>query len=178
MNLKDVKAFKSAIKRKPFSTTGLPTNKQSEYNNEKSPCDSCQVFFDRYELTLDNLHTRMSFPPFGNCAEYDVIRTNNLDSVLLDLANKTEHWALFETACQHHFKVFNELTKSLNVAEDLAADHEKIKQYYKDTNNAKILRYKRFGVTSLFTPQFTLVAESWPSNKKRSTKKKRRKTAA
>ncbi len=173
VDLKDVKAYETSLRRKFLINQNPPSNKKSEYDSTKAPCQSCLVFFGHYELSLDK-QKRQSFPPFGNCAEYDVIRTNNLDSVLLALAHNTEHWALFESACQHHFKAFNELTASLEKAGDPS---ECIKVYYRNTANAKVLKYQMSG--PIFDPQFTLVAKNWRTGKRPATtvKIKRRRTA-
>ncbi|CAB4011676.1 Hypothetical predicted protein, partial [Paramuricea clavata] len=170
VDLKDVKAYESALKRKYLLKPEAPSNKKSEYNNEKAPCQSCLVFFGRYKLTLNKLKEPPSFLPFGNCAEYDVIRTNNLNSVLLDLKQNTQHWALFESACEHHFQAFNQLTTILEEGGDPS---ERIKLYYKNTSEAKILKYQMFGLK--FNPQFSLVAKNWRPNKRQA---KRRKTVA
>ena len=176
VDLKDVKAYESALKRKYLlkqeaAEPEAPSNKKSEYNNEKTPCQSCQVFFDRYKLTLNK--QKPSFPPFGNCAEYDVIRTNNLDSVLRDLKQNTEHWALFESACERHFQEFNQLT---TILEEACDPSERIKVYYKNTSEAKILKYQMFG--PMFEPHFSLVAKNWRPDKRqaKTSTTKRRKT--
>ena len=171
VNLSDVKActLESTLERKfLLNTDHAPSNKKSEYNNEKAPCQSCLVFFDHHKLSSKK-KKKQSFPPFGNCAEYDVIRTNNLDSLLLDLAKNTQNWALFESACQHHFEEFNKLTASLEEAGDPS---ERIKVYYSNTSDAKILKYE------IVEPQFTLVAKNWRPDKRHATtvKIKRRRT--
>ena len=175
VELKDVKAFQSALKTKILSNHGdppSPINKRSEYNNAKRPCDNCQVFF---QGALNCPRKRPSFPPFGNCAEYDVIHTKNLDYLLQDLQDKTEEWTLFETACQHHFKAFMELTASLQETNKC----EKIKAYYMETSNARILKYQKIG--SVLEPQFTLFAENWRPDRRpveTNRHKLRRKTVA
>ena len=174
INLKDVVAFQSALKKEYLlNPADPPQNKRSEYSKEKEPCQSCQVFFGHCKFLS---RKKPSFPPFGNCAEYDVIRTNNLESLLLYLAHNTEEWALFETACQHHFKAFKEFAASLQENKDQS---ERIKAYYKETSDAKILKYQKDGLA--LEPQFTLVAKNWRPDKRQATKAnkhKRRKTVA
>ena len=174
INLKDVVAFQSALKKEYLlNPADPPQNKRSEYSQEKEPCQSCQVFFGHCKFLS---RKKPSFPPFGNCAEYDVIRTNNLESLLLYLAHNTEEWALFETACQHHFKAFKEFAASLQENKDQS---ERIKAYYKETSDAKILKYQKDGLA--LEPQFTLVAKNWRPDKRQATKAnkhKRRKTVA
>ncbi|CAB4045014.1 Hypothetical predicted protein, partial [Paramuricea clavata] len=103
----------------------------------KEPCESCRVFFDGF-----NEESKGSFPPFGNCAEYDVIRTVNLDYEL-GCTETRKHWEVFKSACERHFKEFNELAKNL---EELGnqSQNEIMETYYTNTRNAKVLKYQRY----------------------------------
>ena len=173
VKLEAVKAYETALKRKFLLKKDCPArNKSGEYKNEKDPCRSCQVFFDCYKLTL--ITRPRTFVPFGNCAEYDVIRTNNLDSLLRDLERKTEHWALFESACEAHIQNFRQLSANLRTPVE---PYEEIKTYYISTGDAKVLKYQKIGQP--FNPEFKLIAENWRKPKTthaRNTQNKRRKT--
>jgi hypothetical protein len=94
----------------------------------KPPCDSCQIFFDGFN--------RRTFNPFGNCAEYDVIQPiANLNSLLINNTN----WNAFKSACQQHFKEFNNMLQIVS-QEDLSTNtKEKIKSYYKKICNTVLM---------------------------------------
>ena len=121
-DLKDVKALK--INR--LKDSGIP------------PCVGCQCFFGLF-----------SFPPFGNCAEYDVI--GNVKPDLL----QTDEWQAFKSACQQHLKAFN---KMLGMLREARYPYKQIlKIYFEDTMNSKILKYQ-------WNPEkkaFKLTLENW-----------------
>ena len=171
VELKDVEAFETAVNRELLLKTESPArNENNEYNNPKSPCQSCLVFFCCRKLTPKELQRPPTFPPFGNCAEYDVIRTSKLNSVLRDLQYNTEHWALFESACEAHVEEF----KKLSVSGTSANPREEIEKYYKSTGNAKVLKYQKIRPT--FDCQFRLVAKDWRPKKARAKKTQNKRT--
>ena len=92
------------------------------------PCLSCQAFFNRTN----------TFSQFGNCAEYDVIRTLKSSEVLRDIKEK-HHWKVFESACHDHFDAFKQLKRKLEANGDSS---EHLKTYYARTHNAKVLEFE------------------------------------
>ena len=121
-SFKDVKAFK--IKRVDDSL--------------RPPCVGCQCFFGLF-----------SFPPFGNCAGYDVI--GNVKPDLL----QTEQWEEFKSACQQHVDAFNTMLGMLREAR--YPYKEILKIYFKNTMKPKVLKYQ-------WDPEekdFKLTLENW-----------------
>ncbi|CAB4033334.1 Hypothetical predicted protein, partial [Paramuricea clavata] len=137
VKLKHVNAFQSVKRRR---IRFVPSDKSPYKGNEnkpkvKPPCVSCKIFFKGFKKKKSN-----SLPPFANCAEYDVIRTPNLDYVLR-YNEGTKHWINFKSACEKHFKAFNELTQKLDEPGN-SSQNEILETYYKNTLNAKILKYQ------------------------------------
>jgi hypothetical protein len=122
LSLKDVKALK--IKRLDDA--------------HRTPCVGCQCFFGF-----------ISYPPFGNCAEYDVI--GNVKPDLL----QTKQWEEFKSACQQHVDAFNTM---LGMLREARLPYEQIlKTYFENTMNSKVLKYQ-------WDPEekdFKLTLENW-----------------
>ena len=136
----DVNAFQSVKRRRIRCVPSADKSPYKENENKpkvKPPCVSCKIFFKGLKERKKN-----SLPPFANCAEYDVIRTPKLDDVLSSIeGTKSEHWIHFKSACKEHFKAFNELTQKLDEPGN-SSQNELLETYYKNTRNAKILKYQ------------------------------------
>lgn len=139
LKLSDTKAFE-AIKRGEMLTN-------SKYEKEKDPCASCRAFFG----VLQCSSKEPTFLPFGNCAEYDVIQTANLDSHLNQIE---EDWNIFQFACQTYFKAFKDLILSSEIEKENIQKYLEIK-----AQNSKILQFKQNG------KDFELKVVNWPINK-------------
>ena len=90
-------------------------DERSEYAVPAQPCLSCRIFFHPDKRTNPE-RTRFqggSCPPFGNCAEYDVIRTENLDYCLA-FPDVKALWDDVESACNMQFKAFKDLARKLD----------------------------------------------------------------
>ena len=119
----------------------------SKYEKEKEPCSSCRAFFG----VLRCLKKNSSFLPFGNCAEYDVIQTGNLDCLLNLMVTQ---WNIFQNACQEHFKAFKSFLQSCEGETMNTDEYLEIKE-----KNSKILQYGQNG------KNFELKAVDWPPHK-------------
>ena len=146
--LEDAKAFRiQEYKRDKKAKKDEDENKDDDENKEEDdenkeeddenkeeddkvvlPCLSCQAFFNRTN----------TFSQFGNCAEYDVIRTSKSSEVLRNIKGKKD-WKVFESACQEHFDAFKELKRKLEANGDSS---EHLKTYYARTRNAKVLEFE------------------------------------
>ena len=82
---------------------------KSKYNEVTKPCVSCQIVFDGFK----------SFNYLGNCAEYDVIQTKELDALLIK-----EPWNVLERYCQKQFDAFKKLSEKVEAGEDSAPAEE------------------------------------------------------
>ena len=156
VKLKDVNAFQS-IERKNMKESKKSKYKKSKDENKlkvKPPCVSCKIFFDGFHEESNG-----SSNPFANCAEYDVIRTPNLDYVL-GYNERRKHWIDFKSACKEHFRAFNELTQKLDEPGN-PSQNEIMETYCTNTRNAKILKYK----WNSFRHGYELVGEDWPPGK-------------
>ena len=107
----------------------------------KKPCKSCQIFFQGSDYGRRD----HSLPPFGNCAEYDIIRTSNLDG-LLRLIDRNNHWTNFKSACHQHINAFNNLLSNnphLENPQSLSQNRDIMKRYYATIADAnpKVLIY-------------------------------------
>ena len=135
VKLEDVDAFQSTMRK------FMKPNDKSEYIRKKPPCTSCQIFFDGLIERKDE-----NFPPFVNCAEYDVIRTPNLD-YMLGYYEETDSWKQFKSACEEHFKGFNKLVQKLEPGDHPRSrtemETEELETYCGDsTSNPKVLQYQ------------------------------------
>ena len=136
--LSETEAFKA------LRTAGL----LSEYDQKKEPCESCTVTFDVLQPSLDG---PPSFKfPFGNCAEYDIIRSGNLNSILGGIS---EDWNTFRNACE--------------------AVNERDQQEYIDIQigNSKILKYHAVGKHGV---HYELKVVDWKTPNETNNKKRRR----
>jgi hypothetical protein len=140
VKLEDVNAFQ--MKRYRPETTSKYKKSEDETKLKveiKPPCNSCKIFFgDEIEGNEKN------FNYFGNCAEYDAIRTANSDGKLGEI-KEGYHWEKFETACNNHLTAFNDLTKNLapNDAGNLSPNHTPVMEtYYAKTRTAKFFKYE------------------------------------
>lgn len=140
-----------AFRFRKITRGSFEKNVSTPYNQRKDPCPSCCVFFDK----LVNFYSSnsASFAPFGNCAEYDVIYTPNLDSVL---KNSSVEWVKFKSACEDVFKAFTTLILH-------PISQSNVEQYlWKMREGAKFLQYKKNAGS------FLLKAEDWWELKKSS----------
>ena len=138
-----------AFSFKNITTGSFETNVSTPYNQEKGPCPSCRVSFDK----LENFNSSKiaSFGPFGNCAEYDVIHTPNLNFIL---QNSSVEWVKFKSACEDVFEAFKTLILS-------TISQSNVEQYLKKMReDAKFLQYKKNA------GNFLLKAEDWWEFKK------------
>jgi hypothetical protein len=152
VKLQHVRAFES-VDRKKLKVSRKSKYKKSEDESKlrvKPPCFSCKIFFKRVSIEKKNA----IFPPFGNCAEYDVIQTPGLDLLLHQERND---WRNFKSACDEHFKAFNELTKKLENSQNLSTE-EILEEYYTNTCNGKVLKYQWDDVSG---EGYKLVAMRW-----------------
>ena len=135
--LSETEAFKA------LRTAGL----LSEYDQKKEPCESCTVTFDVLQPSL-NGPPSFKFP-FGNCAEYDIIRSGNLNSILGGIS---EDWNTFRNACE--------------------AVNERDQQEYIDIQigNSKILKYHAVGKHGL---DYKLKVVDWKTANETNNKKRR-----
>ena len=132
VKLQHVNAFKS-VNRRSMRPSNQSKYKESEGETiVKPPCVSCRIFFDGL-----NKKRKKGFNPFANCAEYDVIRTPNLD-YMLGYIETTDDWKVFKSACEEHFNAFNELTQELEKPGS-PSKNEIMKTYFANTCNAKVL---------------------------------------
>ena len=149
--LSETKAFKASLK---YSL--------SKYDQKKEPCESCTVTFDVLQPSLDG---PPSFKfPFGNCAEYDIIRSGNLNSILDAIS---EDWNTFRNACQRRFKAFIKYVSSCE------AVNERDQQEYMDIQigNSKILKYHAVGKHGV---HYELKVVDWKTPNETNNKKRRR----
>ena len=129
MKLEDVNAFRRRNGKKNHDS-------KSEYKKSKGktkmPCGGCEIFFAGLKDKSEN-----NINMFGNCAEYDVIQTENLD-VELKSIEMTDHWKDFKSAFEKHFKEFNVKLKRNNPSEnELKSNYEEIRKA-----KPKMLQYK------------------------------------
>ena len=130
-----------------FGAMRRGTLSKYKYEKEKEPCSSCHAFFD----VLRCSEKIPSFIPFGNCAEYDIIQTGNLDYLLGQMVTQ---WNIFQNACREHFKAFKSFLQSCEGETMNTNEYLEIKE-----KNSKILKYEQNG------PNFELKAVDWPSHK-------------
>lgn len=131
--LKDVQALKSMDKSTAQKT---PDETQTEYKNEKNACDSCKILFENKEsIKLEKSHITY----FGNCAEFDIVRTENSEQKLHNIKATEVPWGNFKTECEEHIKAFKEFKNKVPELqkEDMRAYYEKTKN-----TNLKALKYK------------------------------------
>jgi hypothetical protein len=115
VKLEDVNAFQSRNGKKNHDS-------KSEYMKKSKKCGSCEIFFaGRKDKNKKNINM------FGNCAEYDVIQTENLDRVLRRIET-TDHWKDFKSACEEHFKEFNKLRRDNPSQDELESYYAKIRE--------------------------------------------------
>ena len=115
VKLEDVNAFQSRNGKKNHDS-------KSEYMKKSKKRGSCEIFFaGRKDKNKKNINM------FGNCAEYDVIQTENLDRVLRRIET-TDHWKDFKSACEEHFKEFNKLRCDNPSQDELESYYEKIRE--------------------------------------------------
>ena len=148
--LSETKAFKASLK---YSL--------SKYDQKKEPCESCTVTFDVLQPSLDG---PPSFKfPFGNCAEYDIIRSGNLNSILDAIS---EDWNTFRNACQRRFKAFIKYVSSCE------AVNERDQQEYMDIQigNSKILKYHAVGKHGV---HYELKVVDWETDETNNKKRRR-----
>jgi hypothetical protein len=125
-----------------LSLKGVIALKISRLNDHLiPPCVGCQCFFGLF-----------SFPPFGNCAEYDVI--GNVKSDLL----QTDQWEEFKSVCQQHVSAFNTM---LGMLKEANYSYEKIlKIYFEKTMKPKLPKVLKYQ----WNPgekDFDLTLEDW-----------------
>jgi hypothetical protein len=109
----DVNAFRSIIGNRESSENKIfhkSKYKKSEdglmlKSEVTEPCLSCQIVFGGFK----------GFNYLGNCAEYDVIRTDELDALL---NREQQHWNDFKDACQKHFEAFKKLARKVEAGEN------------------------------------------------------------
>ena len=147
VKLEDVNAFQSMNRNDKEHYHPKATSKYKKSKDEtklkdeiKPPCNSCKIFFgDGIEGNEKN------FNYFGNCAEFDVIRTANSDGKLGEIKEKDPNWKEFEIARNNHLTAFNDLTKNLapNGAGNLSPNHTPVMEtYYAKTRTAKFFKYE------------------------------------
>ena len=116
--------------------------KATKYKKPKPPCPSCKIVFDPSTFnSKDAEKPPEKVPFFGNCAEYDVIRTGKLDSCLVSIANSL--WNDVELACIKQFSAFTELTRKLDEPNNTSRN-DILQTYHTKTHEAKtkVLRYE------------------------------------
>lgn len=155
VKLRDVCALKG-VNREDMSkkTKYKKSNDEEKLEHEIiPPCHSCKIFFES--------NTDPSPPngaPFGNCAEYDIIRTANLNYVL-QFIEWQNHWKEYKSACYRHIEAFNDLTQKVKESrQNRSAENKSImKNYFERTLNAKVLRYQWSNSCGN-----ELIAKDWP----------------
>ena len=100
------------------------------------PCASCQTFF---RTNFSEKEEERDFSLFGNCAEYDIIQTNDLQQKLQE---KCHHWKTFESACKKHLHAFKTLMRRVRRSQWL--ERRDLLEYFEKTRNTKqkALMYK------------------------------------
>ena len=146
--LQDFESFRQSMKRKRM-------NVKTKYSKSKEPCDSCQIFF---YLKPEHTQSKESFLPFGNCAEYDIIRTKNLD-YYLDSPDVKSEWSKIEKACTNQLKAFKSLERELDESKK-ASGNDMLEAYHTKTRTPKmkVLRYE----SNPSQADHKLIAVVWP----------------
>ena len=105
-----------------------------KYEEKKDPCPSCSIFFEKLLNFCST--TENSLAPFGNCAEYDIIHTRSLDSIL---NNFETDWKKFYSACEFVFQEFLKLIHDRIVP-------QMVQKYVRNMKeNSKFLQFKQVG---------------------------------
>lgn len=149
--LQDVNAFKHLMR--------METDEDSNYEEPADACPSCKIFFDK-DSSYPQYTRSQDGPPFGNCAEYDVIRTENLDYCLASPDVKIL-WDDVKSACIKQFKAFKELARKLDGPRRPWPPRNTMLQTYHTTTRAaktKVLRYE----WNLLQRDYRLIAVVWP----------------
>ncbi|XP_028416496.1 uncharacterized protein LOC114540574 isoform X2 [Dendronephthya gigantea] len=148
LKLAEVNGYQ-CVDRKDFKRNPNLAKKKSKYRKSGNgkprrkmrPCKSCEIFFDSPPtLSRRSVALERNLGVFGNCAEYDVIKTRKLDELLGSTANTS--WKDFESACNEHLRAFNDLTRKTGENQD---PYPVLKEYFESTRkpkNAKVLRYE------------------------------------
>ena len=132
-------------------------DEKSKYAIPAKPCLSCKIFFDPDGKIIPEHKRFQDYAPFGNCAEYDVIRTENLDYFLASPDVKIL-WDDVKSACIKQFKAFKELARKLDLpgrAPRRPPGNAMLRTFYVKT---KVLRYK----WDISRRDYKLIAEVWP----------------
>ena len=106
------------------------------FEAEITPCASCQIFFSNFEG-----EKAINFNNFGNCAEFDIIGTQDSREKLRDIKEK-DLWSNFKSACEKHYDAFNKLRERMRF-QRLKTEDIMLEYYEKTQNtNLKNLGYK------------------------------------
>ena len=151
----DFESFRHGMKRKKM-------NVKSKYSEFKWPCKSCEIFFEEKSFKPKRTRSEESYLPFGNCAEYDVIRTKKLDK-RLDSPNVKSKWTHVEKACTNQFLAFKELSRiigELDGPEKASERNHALQRYHTKTRTPrmKVLRYE----SNPSHADHELIAVVWP----------------
>ena len=138
---------------------------KTKYSKLRDPCISCQIFFDGKSFDPESTRSEEDYPPFGNCAEYDVIRTKKLSRYLGSADVKSE-WSNVEKACTNQFLAFKEFSQ--NPGRELdgpekTSENGMLQAYHKTTRTPKmkVLRYE----WDPSQAENKLIAVVWPPEK-------------
>lgn len=103
------------------------------------PCASCQVFFGTGHSEKEE---ERHFSFFGNCAEFDIIQTEDSHQKLRAI-RATDHWKTFKSACKKHLDAFKKLRKTVRIKSQ-RLKWEDLVEYFEETRDTKqkALRYK------------------------------------
>ena len=152
LKLEEVDAFQSMDRRIMIEERAY--HEKSKYNKAIDPCKSCETFFGPTKNWPRA--SSINLPPFGNCAEYDIIRTENLDYYLASSC-VIRLWSDVEVACKEQFRAFKELTKKLDGPGNLSKT-EILQTYHTSTCNAK----PKVLVFNFWRGEYKLIAQEWP----------------
>ena len=143
--LEDVKAYQ-CVERRLFKKKPSLAKKRSKYKIEKRdkrrevrrdvkpPCESCKIFFGDSGNVRRNRRIRV---PFGNCGEFDVIKTRKLNDLL---SNEETPWESFKLMCDQHLRAFNSTNFTNNTTKP--SSYDIMEAYYTSTRAVKCLNYE------------------------------------
>ena len=160
------------VDRKSFKRNPTLAKTKSKYKRrgngrprrKTKPCKSCEIFFD-YPSTLSSRpfdrveENQRRLGVFGNCAEYDVIKTRKLNYLLRSIGDTS--WRDFESACEKHLKAFNDLTTKTSEKHD---PYVVLKEYFERVREPKIAKVLKYEWNSQ-SNSYRLQAMDWEPEK-------------